>query len=260
MAGHSKWSTIRHKKAITDAKKSQIFSKLSTQITLAAKKGGGDPDMNPNLRLYLDKAKSAGFPVDRIKKAIQKGTGEGKDEVAYEEAIYEGFGPSNIQILVDVITDNKNRTIADLRRLFEEIGGRMGESGSVAWNFDTKGLIVLRSGRMKKSDRFGHEDEYVPEDRQEVMMEIMDIEGVEDINECDLDGVEGLEVYTQFSDLAKVRDGISKRGYVLEQADIIKEPRDTIQLTGSDLDKAQAGIERIEDHNDVQSVWSNLEL
>ena len=143
MSGHSKWSTIKHKKAANDAKKGKVFSKLSTQITHAARQGGGDPEMNPNLRLYIDKAKSAGFPVDRIEKAISKGTGEGSDGVTFEEATYEGFGPGGIQILVDTLTDNKNRTVSDLRKLFEEIGGNLGEGGSVSWNFEPKGLIVI---------------------------------------------------------------------------------------------------------------------
>ena len=259
MSGHSKWSTIRHKKAINDAKKGKIFSKLSTQITHAAKKGGGDPNMNPNLRLYIDKAKSVGFPVDRIEKAVQKGTGEGSNGVVYHEVTYEGYGPGNVQIIVDVLTDNKNRTIAEVRKLFEEVGGRMGETGSVSWNFDTKGLVVVKTGRMKEAEKFGKEAEYVKEDREEVMMEIMDIQGIEDIRECDIEGVEGLEIYTQYNDLARVRDEISKLGYVIEQADIVKEAKMTKKLSGVELEKAQSALERIEDNDDVQSVWSDLE-
>ena len=259
MSGHSKWSTIKHKKAINDAKKGKVFSKLSVQITHAARQGGGDPNMNPNLRLYVDKAKREGFPIDRIEKAIQKGAGTGSDGVTYEESTYEGFGHGGIQILVDTLTDNKNRTVADLRKIFEEIGGRMGDSGSVSWNFDTKGLVVLRSGHMKKSEKFGGEDEYAKDNREEVMMKLMDIEGIEDIKEIDIDGVEGLEVYTQYSNLAKVRDSISDLGYVIEETEIIKEPKVTKVLVGHDLEKAQEGLEKLDDLDDVQSVWSNLE-
>jgi len=256
MSGHSKWSTIKHKKAANDAKKGKIFSKLSTQITHAARQGGGDPFMNPNLRLYIDKAKSAGFPIDRIEKAISKGTGEGSDGVTYEEYTYEGFGPHGIQILVDTLTDNKNRTVSSLRQLFDEVGGRMGDSGSVSWNFDTKGLILLRAGHMQKSEKFGKEDTFVADNREEVIMELMEIDGILDIQEFETDGV---EVYTDYSNLAKVRDVISKLGYVIEEATIIKEPKNTKILSGEDLEKVENAIERLEDNDDVQNVWSDLE-
>lgn len=259
MSGHSKWSTIKHKKAANDAKKGKIFSKLSTQITHAARQGGGDPEMNPNLRLYIDKAKSAGFPVDRIEKAISKGTGEGSDGVTFEEATYEGFGPGGIQILVETLTDNKNRTVSDLRKLFEEVGGRMGDSGSVSWNFDTKGLIVIKSGHMKEAQKYGQESEYVALDREEVMMSLMEVDGILDISEVDIDGVEGLEIYTQYNDLARVRDEISKLGYVVVEAEIIKEAKMYKKLEGSELEKAKDALERLEDNDDVQNVWSDLE-
>lgn len=259
MSGHSKWSTIKHKKAANDAKKGKVFSKLSTQITHAARQGGGDPEMNPNLRLYIDKAKSAGFPVDRIEKAISKGTGEGSDGVTFEEATYEGFGPGGIQILVDTLTDNKNRTVSDLRKLFEEIGGNLGEGGSVSWNFEPKGLIVIKSGHMQESAKYGQEDEYIAENREDVMMALMELENILDIQEIDIDGVEGLEIYTEYSNLAKVRDEISKLGYVIVEAQIIKEAKMSKKVSEKDLEKAQDALERLEDHDDVQNVWSDLE-
>jgi len=259
MSGHSKWSTIKHKKAANDAKKGKVFSKLSTQITHAARQGGGDPEMNPNLRLYIDKAKGAGFPVDRIEKAISKGTGEGSDGVIFEEATYEGFGPGGIQILVDTLTDNKNRTVSDLRKLFEEIGGNLGEGGCVSWNFEPKGLIVIKSGHMQESAKYGQEDEYIAENREDVMMALMELENILDIQEVDIDGVEGLEVYTEYSNLAKVRDEISKLGYVIVEAQIIKEAKMSKKVPEKDLEKAQDALERLEDHDDVQNVWSDLE-
>jgi YebC/PmpR family DNA-binding regulatory protein len=258
MSGHSKWSTIRHKKAANDAKKGKIFSKLSTQITHAARQGGGDPEMNPNLRMYIDKAKSAGFPVDRVEKAIAKGTGEGANGITFEEASYEGFGPGGIQIIVDTLTDNKNRTVSDLRKLFEDVGGSMGAEGAVSWNFDTKGLVVVKAGKMHKAEKYGQEDIFVAENREEVMMNIMDIDGVMDIQEVEFDGVEGLEVYTQYSDLAKVRDSISSLGYVLEEAAIVKEPKMVKKLDDTQIEKAKDAIETLEDHDDVQNVWSDL--
>ena len=258
MSGHSKWSTIKHKKAINDAKKGKIFSKLSTQITHAARQGGGDANMNPNLRLYIDKAKSVGFPIDRIEKAISKGTGEGSDGVTYEEITYEGFGPEGIQILVDTLTDNKNRTVADLRQLFDEIGGRMGETGSVSWNFNVRGLITVKCGHMKKSEKYGGEDEYIKEDREEIMIALMDIPGIEDIKETDIDGIEGLDVYTTFSDFSTVRNKVEEMGYVIDDAEIIKEAKVTKTLSEKDLEKAVSALERIEENDDVQSVWSDL--
>lgn len=259
MSGHSKWSTIRHKKAINDAKKGKIFSKLSTQITYAAKKGGGDPNMNPSLRLYIEKAKSEGFPIDRIEKAIAKGTGEGSDGVTYEEVTYEGFGPFGVQILVDTLTDNKNRTVADLRQIFEEIGGNMGEVGSISWNFDTKGYIVIQCGHMVKSEKFGKEDVFVKDDREEVMIKLMDIEGIEDMREIDIDGVEGVEVYTSFTDLTRVSDSISKLGYIVVQSEVVKEPKIKKKISEEERERVKNAIERIEDNDNVQSVWSDVD-
>lgn len=258
MSGHSKWSTIKHKKAINDAKKGKVFSKVSVQITHAARQGGGDPNMNPSLRMYIDKAKSVGFPIDKIEKAIQKGTGEGSEGVVYDDSSYEGFGPYGVQIVVDTLTDNKNRTVADLRNIFEDIGGTMGESGSVGWNFETKGYIVIKCGHMQKSEKFGGEDIYVEDDMEEVMLNIMEIAGVLDIQEADIDGVKGLEIYTEYSSLASVRDSISELGYVLVEAELIKEAKTLKELTEKELEKVRSGIERIEDNDDVQSVWSNL--
>ncbi len=258
MSGHSKWSTIKHKKAILDAKKGKIFSKVSTQITHAAKEGGGDPDMNPSLRMYVDKAKEVGFPQDKIEKAIQKGTGEGSEGVIYDDSTYEGFGPFGIQIMVDTLTDNKNRTVADLRNLFESIGGSMGEEGSVAWNFDLKGLIIIKCGHMEKAEKYGEDDKFVKDDTEEVMLNIMEIEGVLDIQEVDLDGTPGLEIYTDYRDWVKVRDEINKLGYVVREAGIIKEAKTFKTLEGKELEKAKGALEKIEDNDDVQEVWSNL--
>jgi len=258
MSGHSKWSTIKHKKAILDAKKGKIFSKISTQITHAAKEGGGDPDMNPSLRMYVDKAKEVSFPQDKIEKAIQKGTGEGSEEVSFDSSTYEGFGPFGIQIMVDTLTDNKNRTIAELRKLFEDLGGNMGEEGSVGWNFDVKGLIVIKCGHMEKAEKYGDDDKFVEDDPEEVMLNIMDIEGVKDIQEVDLDGTKGLEIYTDYGVWGKVREEINKLGYVLREAGIVKEAKTFKELEGEKLEKAHQAIERLEENDDVQEVWSNI--
>jgi YebC/PmpR family DNA-binding regulatory protein len=258
MSGHSKWSTIKHKKALNDAKKGKVFSKVSVQITHAARQGGGDPNMNPSLRLYIDKAKSVGFPIDKIEKAIHKGTGEGSEGVVYDDSSYEGFGPFGVQIIVDTLTDNKNRTVADVRKLFEEIGGNMAEEGSVSWNFETKGLILIKCGHMEKADKFGEDDKYVENDVEDIMLQIMDIDGVLDIQESDIGGVKGLEIYTEYNKLASVRDSISDMGYVLIEAELIKEAKVLKELSKEEKGKVIDAIERIEDNDDVQRVTANL--
>jgi YebC/PmpR family DNA-binding regulatory protein len=255
MSGHSKWSTIKHKKEANDAKKGKAFSKVSTQITHAARKGGGDPDMNPSLRMYIEKAKSVGFPIDNIKKAIAKGTGESGDSITFEEASYEGFGPGGIAIIVDVLTDNKNRVVSELRNIFSDFGGSLGKVGSVSWNFETRGLITVRCGHMEKGEKHGDEDVFVKEDKEEVMMTIMDIEGILDIEEEDNDE---LSVFTEFQEMTRVRDEISKLGYVLKDAEIIKISKMDKELEGEDYDKAIRAIEILEDYNDVQNVWTDL--
>ena len=259
MSGHSKWDTIKHKKAINDAKKGKSFSKISALISHAAKQGGGDPNMNPNLRLYIGKAKELGFPTDKIEKAIQKDSGEGGNGVSFEEISYEGFGPYGIQIIVDTLTDNKNRTVADIRQLFEEIGGSMGDSGSVSWNFETKGYIEIFSGHMEKSSKFGDPDIFVAEDPDEVMLAIMDLEGVLDIEETEVDGKHAFGVYTKYENLGSVRSKLEELGYVVKEAELIKEANLLKSLSGVELEKATSALEKLEENDDVQNVWSDLE-
>lgn len=259
MSGHSKWDTIKHKKALNDAKKGQAFSKLSMLITHAARQGGGDPNMNPNLRLYIDKARDASFPLDRIEKAIEKGTGEGDNATTFDEASYEGFGPGGIQLVVDTLSDNKNRTVSEIKQIFEGFGGNLGAEGSVSWNFDTKGYILVKSGHMQKSEKYGGEDIFVPDGSDEVMMMLMDIPGILDIEEIDMDGIKGFEIYTEYNQLAQVRDSINKMGFVLKEAEIIKEPKIYKKLEGEALEKAKNAIERLEDYDDVQNVWTDLD-
>lgn len=260
MAGHSKWSTIKHKKAINDAKKGKSFSKVSVQITHAAKQGGGDPNMNPTLRLCIDKAKAVGFSNDNIEKAIKKGTGEGSDGVIIEEITYEGFGPHDVQLVVDVLTDNKNRTVADLRQLFDEIGGKMGDSGSVSWNFETKGYFEILCGHMEETEKYGEADVFVEDNPEEVELNIMDLPGVLEIEDFeDEDGKKGLAIYTEYDSFGSVRDGIEKLGYVLKEAELIKEAKMLKSLNEQERDKVEDAIERLEENDDVQNVWSDLE-
>lgn len=259
MSGHSKWSTIKHKKEAKDAKKSKEFSKVSTLITHAAKTGGGDPNMNPTLRMHIDRAKSIGFPVGNIEKAIAKGTGVGMEGVYFEEVSYEGFGPSGVAIIVDCLTDNTNRTVSEIRRLFEESGGSLGDPNSVSWNFDVKGKIDVKAGHTEKAEKYGEDDKFVEDDRDQVMMELMDISGILDIREIDMDGVKGVEVITEFKDMARVRDEIGKKlPYVIDDAYIIKIAKNKKKLEGEELEKVQRVLEKFESYDDVQSVWSDL--
>ena len=255
MSGHSKWSTIKHKKEANDAKKGKIFSKVSTQITYAARQGGGDPDMNPSLRMLIDNAKSVGFPINNIKKAIEKGTGEGDSVIIFTEASYEGFGPGGIAMIVDVLTDNKNRVVADLRNIFTDFGGNLGEEGSVSWNFETKGLITIKCGHMEKGEKYGDDDRFVAEDRDDVMIKIMDIEGILDIEE---EGSDELSIFTEFKNMTKVRDSIAKMGYILKDASIIKIAKIEKKLEGEAYEKVIQAIDKLEDYNDVQNIWTDL--
>jgi len=259
MAGHSKWATIKHKKAINDAKKGKSFSKVSAQITHAAKQGGGDPTMNPTLRLYIDKAKAVGFSNDNIEKAIKKGTGESGEGVVFEEITYEGFGPHGVQLVVDVLTDNKNRTVAEIRQIFDEVGGTMGDTGSVSWNFDTKGYFEILCGHMEETEKYGEPDIFVEDNPEEVELNIMDLPGVLDIHEYEEDGKKGLAIYTEYDSFGSVRDGINKLGYVLNEAELIKEANVLKDVTKEEREKIEGAIERFEDSDDVQNVWSDLE-
>jgi len=259
MSGHSKWDTIKHKKAINDAKKGKSFSKVSVQITHAAKQGGGDPTMNPTLRLYIDKAKAVGFSNDNIDKAIKKGTGESGEGVVFEEITYEGFGPHGVQLVVDVLTDNKNRTVAEIRQIFDEVGGTMGDTGSVSWNFDTKGYFEILCGHMEETEKYGEPDIFVEDNPEEVELNIMDLPGVLDIHEYEEDGKKGLAIYTEYDSFGSVRDGINKLGYVLNEAELIKEANVLKDVTKEEREKIEGAIERFEDSDDVQNVWSDLE-
>ena len=259
MAGHSKWATIKHKKAINDAKKGKSFSKVSAQITHAAKQGGGDPTMNPTLRLYIDKAKAVGFSNDNIDKAIKKGTGESGEGVVFEEITYEGFGPHGVQLVVDVLTDNKNRTVAEIRQIFDEVGGTMGDTGSVSWNFDTKGYFEILCGHMEETEKYGEPDIFVEDNPEEVELNIMDLPGVLDIHEYEEDGKKGLAIYTEYDSFGSVRDGINKLGYVLNEAELIKEANVLKDVTKEEREKIEGAIERFEESDDVQNVWSDLE-
>lgn len=239
MSGHSKWSTIKRKKGAADAKRGKIFTKLIKEITIAAREGGGDPAGNPRLRLAVDNAKAANMPADNIERAIKKATGE-LEGVTYLELTYEGYASGGIAIIIEVATDNKNRTVADVRHIFSKHGGSMGETGSVAWMFDRKGIISLPS--IDKTED-----------------EIMDIAleaGAEDLRT-----EEGyFEIQTDLESFETVRNALVAADLKIENASLQWIAKNTVSVNGDEAEKVMKLIEAMEDNDDVQNVYSNADF
>jgi YebC/PmpR family DNA-binding regulatory protein len=239
MSGHSKWSSIKHKKAAKDAKKGKLYTKLIKEITVAARMGGGDINANPRMRTAILTAKSASMPAENIDRAIKKGTGE-LEGVSYEEIIYEGYGPGGTAILVHVLTDNKNRTVSEIRRLFTKYGGNMGESGCVAWMFDKKGLITVDKGQ-------------IDEDR--LIALVLD-GGAEDVSEED----DFFEIVTLPQDFEKVRELLQRGNVAMVTAQVSMMPKSTVTLDKKFAEQALNLTSDLEDHDDVQSVAANYDI
>lgn len=269
MSGHSKWSKIRHKKGIKDLKRGKIFSKMAQQIAVAARDGGGDPDSNFSLRLLIDKAKAVSMPAENIKRAIDRGVGNG-EEGSLENVFYEGYGPGKVSIIVEAITDNKNRTVAELRKLFSDAGGNLAESGAVSWNFDQRGLVVVESAKLQKSDKYGEPDIHVPEEIEKTMLSLMDISGVIDVDttqyeedadeDDDVEKREHLRLFTEARDLSSVRDGVHKLGYIVKDAELTWIPRIYKKTPPGDIEKIQSFIEKLEEIDDVHNIWMDVKL
>ena len=239
MSGHSKWATIRRKKGALDAKRGKLFTKLIKELTIAAREGGGDPSGNPRLRLAVDNAKAANMPADNIERAIKKATGE-LEGTTISELTYEGYGPGGIALLVEVATDNKNRTVAEVRHLFSKHGGNMGESGSVAWMFEKKGVISLP--KQNKS-----EDE---------VMEIVLNAGAEDLQTED----EFFEIQTDVESFEAVRKALLDNDLTLDNASLQWIAKNTVNVAGENAEKMMKLIEGLEDCDDVQNVFSNADF
>ena len=262
MSGHSKWSKIKRAKGVTDAKRGAIFTKLGKAITLAASEGGGDADMNFALRLAVDKAKAANMPSDNIERAIKKGTGE-LEGGRIERISYEAYGPAGAAFIIDCSTDNTNRTISEVRMLVEGKGGKFASAGSVAWLFDEKGVILVKPAKLKKAEKFGADDTYEPEDKDEIMMEIMEIEGVEDIihnEDEDENGnkVDILEIITEKSSFAQVDKEIKSKGIQIVNSELSKIAKEAREFTDTEIEKIDRLIEELEESDDVDSVWTNV--
>ena len=239
MSGHSKWAGIKHKKAAVDAKRGKLFSKLAKEMTVAARQGGGDVNSNANLRMVVDKAKAANMPYDNIERAIKKGTGE-LPGVTYEAVTYEGYGPKGIAVLVEVLTDNKNRSTAEVRTIFAKNGGNMAGQGSVQWMFKKKGFILVKK-------------EAVDEDT--IMTAALEA-GAEDMKaEGDM-----YEITTGITDFEKTKSAFEKSNIKIESAEITMVPSSTIKVEGSPARQVLSLVEALEDHDDVQNVYANFDI
>jgi YebC/PmpR family DNA-binding regulatory protein len=240
MSGHSKWSSIKHKKGAADAKRGKIFTKLIKEITVAARMGGGgDPASNPRLRVAVLAAKAENMPKDNIERAIKKGTGE-LEGVSYEEITYEGYGPGGAAVLVESLTDNKNRTVADIRHIFSKSGGNLGENGCVSWMFSKKGYITISKENAN----------------EETLMEIALDAGAEDVREDD--GV--FEIITGTNDFETVKSSIEKASIKISEAEITMLPQNTTNLEGKEAEKMIKLMETLEDSDDVQKVYTNADI
>jgi len=239
MSGHSKWSTIKRKKGAADAKRGKIFTTIIKEITISARLDGGDESANPRLRQAIAKAKSANMPADNIKRAIMKGTGE-LPGVNYEEVLYEGYGPAGVAIMMEVLTDNKKRTVAEIRHLITKYGGNLGENGSVAWMFDKKGQIV--------ADINGFDEDS--------MLEIALECGADDFEMEDDEFI----IATEPSDLMEVRDKLETKNIYIKSAEIEMIPQNLQKVESDDVEKVINLMEALEDHEDIKNVFANFDI
>jgi len=239
MSGHSKWSTIKHKKGATDAKRGKIFTKIIKEITVAARMGGGDPETNPRLRSALITARSENMPKDTFERAIKKGTGD-LDGVNYEEILYEGYGPGGVAVLVECLTDNRNRTIAEVRQVFNKAGGNVGTDGCVAWMFDKKGLIVVNK---EDSD-------------EDTLMEVALDAGAEDIKE----ETDSFEIITEPADFDVVKEAVDAAEIKVEMAEITMIPQNMTKVEGKEAEQMINFMEALDDCDDIQKFYSNADI
>ncbi len=239
MSGHNKWANIKQRKSAQDAKRSNLFSKISREIILAARKGGGNPETNAALRAVIEKARSYNMPKDNIERSIKRGTGE-IEGATFEELAYEGYGPGGVAMIVDVTTDNRNRTLSEIRKIFSRLGGNLGESGCVGWMFDKKGYISVDAGKYSEDQ----------------MMELAIELGADDVKkEGDV-----IEIYTSVENFLSVLDGLKNKGIEIKNSEIARFPQNTVSI---DKDKALTLlklIDELENHDDVQSVATNADI
>jgi YebC/PmpR family DNA-binding regulatory protein len=241
MAGHSKWAQIKHKKAHTDAKRGKVFTKIVKELSVAARMGGGDPDGNPRLRLAIDKAKEVNMPQDNIKRAIMKGTGE-LPGMSYEEVLYEGYGPGGVAVYIEALTDNRNRTVSEVRHILSKQGGSMGESGCVAWLFDKTGYILVEKSAASEDDLMS------------VALEAGALDMKNDPNE------ESYEVLTAPEDMESVREAVEKAGIEVALAEVTMLPKSYVTLDEKQAEQMTRLMEALEENDDVQNVYANFDI
>ncbi len=240
MSGHSKWHSIKHKKAIVDAKRGKIFTKIIREIIIAARLGGGDPEKNPRLRKAIEAAKDANMPKDNVERAIKKGTGELEGE-SFEEITYEGYGPGGVAVYVDATTDNKNRTASEIRRIFSKHGGNLGESGCVSWMFKRRGYITVEKSKAPSEEK---------------LFEIVVEAGAEDLK----DDESSFVILTAAEDLFEVAKALEENGIEITTKEIGMIPDTYIKLEGKEAEQMLKLMETLEDHEDVQNVWANFDI
>jgi YebC/PmpR family DNA-binding regulatory protein len=239
MSGHSKWASIKHKKGALDAKRGKIFTRIIKELTVAARSGGGDPDMNPRLRTIIGDAKAANMPAENIKRAIRRGTGE-EPGVSYEEAQYEGYGPGGAALIIDVMTDNKNRTVSEVRHLLEKYGGNLAASNAVAWMFSKKGYIVIEKAKA---------------DEEKLMAAVLDA-GADDLQDDD----DNWEVLSTPDAFPAVRDAVKALGIEPASAEVSMIPQNYVKLEGKPASQMVRLMDALDEHDDVQHVWSNFDI
>jgi YebC/PmpR family DNA-binding regulatory protein len=239
MAGHSKWANIKHRKGAVDAKRGKIFTKIAREITIAARLGGGDPAANPRLRLAVEKGRDVNMPGDNIKRAIQKGTGEGQGE-QLDEMVLEGYGPGGTAFLIESVSDNRNRAVADVRAAFNKNGGSIAEAGAVAWNFSRKAVMSIAKGSHREDD---------------VLMAVIDA-GAEDVKEGD----ETFDIYGAVESFDALRTAIEEAGFELKGSSLEYVPNQVVELTGAEAAAALKLYDLLEDLDDTQNVYTNLEV
>jgi len=239
MSGHSKWAGIKHKKALVDARRGKLFSKLNKEITVAARSGGGDPEANPRLRTAIQKAKSANMPQDNIERAVKKGTGE-LPGLSYEEITYEGYGPGGVAVMVETATDNKNRTTAEVRNIFSKRGGNLAGSGSVSWIFQKKGLVIVDKNLIDEDSLTG------------VVLEA----GGEDLS---IEG-ETYHIVCDPKEFEAVKSALQNNGLSLQVAELTMIPKSVVKLEGSAAKQILGLVEELEDHDDIQNVYANFDI
>ena len=239
MSGHSKWSSIKHKKGAADAKRGMVFTRIIKELTVAARVGGGDPDSNPRLRTVVADAKAANMPADNIKRAIRRGTGE-EPGVSYEEAIYEGYGPGGVALMLETLTDNKNRTVSEIRHLLSKHGGNLGETNSVAWMFAKQGYILIEKSKVD----------------EDALMGVALDTGADDVR----DDKDNWEVFTSPEDFHRVLEAVKGLGVETLMAEVAMLPQNYIHLEGKAAQQMLKLMGLLEDHDDVQHVWSNFNV